>query len=52
MEDEIERLKAMQRALRNKIKITMDFDEKEMLQDQVNQLEKQIETLGRFKTKS
>ena len=50
MENEIERLKAMQRTLRNKIKMAMDFDEKEMLQDQVNQLEKQIETLEKFKT--
>jgi malate/lactate dehydrogenase len=49
MQDEIERLKAMQRALKNKIKIIMDFDEKEMLQEQVDQLEKQIETLERFK---
>ena len=49
MEEEIERLKAVQRSLRNKIKITMDFDEKEMLQDQVNKLQQQIETLERFK---
>ena len=52
MEEEIERLKAMQRSLKNKIKITTDFDEKEMMQDQVNNLQQQIETLERFKGKS
>lgn len=51
MEEEIDRLKAVQRVLKNKMKITQDFDERDMLQQQVDQIEKQIEMIARFKTR-
>ena len=52
MEDEIERLKTMQKSLKNKIKVTTNFDEKEMLQEQINGLQTQIDMLERFRSKT
>ena len=49
IEDEIEKLKMKKVELVHKINLTMDFEEKEGLQAQVNQIQKQIETLEKFR---
>ncbi len=48
IETEIEKLKMKKIELVNKINITSDFEEKEELQAQVDQMQKQIETLEKF----
>ncbi len=48
IESEIEKLKMKRVELVNRMNITSEFDEKEELQIQVNQIQKQIDTLERF----
>ena len=47
--EEIERLKMKKVELANKANMTTDFEEKEDLKTQIDQLQKQIETLEKFK---
>lgn len=48
IEAEIEKLKMKKIELVNRINITSEFEEKEDLQTQVDQIQKQIETLEKF----
>ncbi len=48
IEAEIEKLKLKKIELVNRINITSEFEEKEDLQSQVDQIQKQIETLEKF----
>jgi hypothetical protein len=48
---EIEKLKLKKVELINKISLTTDFDEREELDKQMERIQKQIETLEKFKRK-
>jgi len=52
IEEEIEKLKMKKIELVSKINLTTDFDEKEELQQQVERIQNQIDTLEKFKKKS
>jgi predicted site-specific integrase-resolvase len=49
LEDEIGRLKARKMEIVNRMNRVTSFDEKEDMQNEVNRIQKQIETLENFK---
>ena len=49
LEDEIGRLKARKMEIINKVNLVTSFDEKEDMQNEVNRIQKQIDTLEKFK---
>jgi hypothetical protein len=49
LEDEIGRLKARKMEIVNKINLVSSFDEKEEMQNEVNRIQRQIDTLEKFK---
>lgn len=50
VEEEIERLKIKRIEIVNKMNLVSTFDEKEEMQDEVNRIQKQIETLEKFRS--
>ena len=48
VEEEIERLKARKVELVNKMNLVQSFDEKEEMQNEIERIEKQIETLEKL----
>ena len=49
LEDEIARLKTRKMELLNKINLLTSFDDKEEMQNEVSRIQKQIDTLEKFK---
>jgi len=49
LEDEIGRLKARKMEIVNKINLVGSFDEKEEMQNEVKRIQRQIDTLEKFK---
>ncbi len=50
VEEEIERLKIKRIEIVNKMNLVSTFDEKEEMQDEINRIQKQIETLEKFRS--
>jgi len=49
IDNEIQKLKARKVEITNKMNLVISFDEKEELQEEVKRIQKQIDTLEKFK---
>lgn len=49
VEDEIEKLKMKKIEITNRMNLAVSFDEKEELKDEIERIQKQIETLEKFR---
>ena len=50
VQEEVERLKARKVELVNKMNLLQSFDEKEEMQNEIDRIQKQIETLEKFRS--